>query len=75
MFAIVRTGGKQYRVAAGDKIVVEKLDGEADQALDRALGLIAPAARPRSGWHKASRGFVPGRHRSWTPKTPSRPDP
>lgn len=29
MFAIVRTGGKQYRVAAGDKIVVEKLAGEA----------------------------------------------
>jgi large subunit ribosomal protein L21 len=29
MFAIVRTGGKQYRVAAGDKIVVEKLDGDA----------------------------------------------
>jgi len=29
MFAVVRTGGKQYRVAAGDKIVVEKLAGEA----------------------------------------------
>ena len=29
MFAIVRTGGKQYRVAAGDKIVVEKLAGAA----------------------------------------------
>ena len=27
MFAIVRTGGKQYRVAAGDKITVEKLVG------------------------------------------------
>ncbi|MEO0464685.1 MAG: 50S ribosomal protein L21 [Pseudomonadota bacterium] len=27
MFAIVRTGGKQYRVAAGDKIAVEKLSG------------------------------------------------
>ncbi len=27
MFAIVRTGGKQYRVAAGDKITVEKLAG------------------------------------------------
>ena len=27
MFAIVRTGGKQYRVAAGDKIAVEKLPG------------------------------------------------
>jgi large subunit ribosomal protein L21 len=29
MFAVVRTGGKQYRVALGDKIVVEKLDGNA----------------------------------------------
>jgi large subunit ribosomal protein L21 len=29
MFAIVRTGGKQYRVAAGDKIAVEKIAGEA----------------------------------------------
>ncbi len=28
MFAIVRTGGKQYRVAAGDKIVVDRMDGE-----------------------------------------------
>jgi large subunit ribosomal protein L21 len=27
MFAVVRTGGKQYRVAAGDKIVVEKMAG------------------------------------------------
>ena len=29
MFAIVRTGGKQYRVAAGDKIVVDRMDGDA----------------------------------------------
>jgi len=28
MFAVVRTGGKQYRVAPEDKIVVEKLDGD-----------------------------------------------
>jgi len=28
MFAVVRTGGKQYRVAADDRIVVEKIDGE-----------------------------------------------
>jgi len=28
MFAVVRTGGKQYRVAANDIIAVEKLDGE-----------------------------------------------
>jgi large subunit ribosomal protein L21 len=33
MFAIVRTGGKQYRVAPGDKIVVEKLAGEAGETV------------------------------------------
>ena len=33
MFAVVRTGGKQYRVAAGDKIAVEKLAGEAGDKL------------------------------------------
>jgi large subunit ribosomal protein L21 len=36
MFAIVRTGGKQYRVAAGDKIVVDRMDGEAGSRV--ALG-------------------------------------
>jgi len=33
MFAIVRTGGKQYRVAPGDKIVVEKLAGSAGDSV------------------------------------------
>jgi len=28
MYAIVKTGGKQYKVAEGDEIVVEKLVGE-----------------------------------------------
>ena len=28
MFAVIKTGGKQYRVAKGDKLVVEKLSGE-----------------------------------------------
>ena len=71
---VVPVEGLEEAVAAFDEEQrLERLDGEADQALDRALGLVAPAARPRSGWHKASRGFVPGRHRSWTPKTPSRP--
>jgi large subunit ribosomal protein L21 len=41
MFAIVRTGGKQYRVAAGDKIVVEKLDGEAGAAVTLGDVLLA----------------------------------
>ena len=28
MFAVIKTGGKQYRVAKDDTIVVEKLDGK-----------------------------------------------
>jgi large subunit ribosomal protein L21 len=41
MFAVVRTGGKQYRVAAGDKIVVEKLDGEAGSSISLSDVLLA----------------------------------
>ena len=41
MFAIVRTGGKQYRVAAGDKIVVEKLDGDAGSTISLSDILLA----------------------------------
>jgi large subunit ribosomal protein L21 len=41
MFAVVRTGGKQYRVAAGDKIVVEKLAGEAGDTIQLGEILLA----------------------------------
>ena len=41
MFAGVRTGGKQYRVAAGDKIAVEKLAGEAGETITLADVLLA----------------------------------
>ncbi|HWH22240.1 MAG TPA: 50S ribosomal protein L21 [Allosphingosinicella sp.] len=41
MFAVVRTGGKQYRVAAGDKIVVEKLAGEAGETVTLGDVLLA----------------------------------
>lgn len=33
MFAVIRTGGKQYKVAEGDVIYVEKLDGEAGKSI------------------------------------------
>ena len=41
MFAIVRTGGKQYRVAAGDKIAVEKIDGAAGDTVSLDDVLLA----------------------------------
>ncbi len=41
MYAVIKTGGKQYRVKAGDLLVVEKLDGEAGSkvAFDHVLML------------------------------------
>ena len=41
MFAVLRTGGKQYRVAAGDKIAVEKLAGEAGETITLGDVLLA----------------------------------
>lgn len=38
MFAIIETGGKQYKVSAGDKIKVEKLSAEGDSvSFDKVL--------------------------------------
>jgi large subunit ribosomal protein L21 len=33
MLAIIKTGGKQYKVVQGDKIKVEKLEGEAGEKI------------------------------------------
>ena len=50
MYAILETGGKQYRVAEGDVIVVEKLPGEAGDAIefDKVL-LISDGADVKVG--------------------------
>lgn len=34
MYAIIRTGGKQYQVAAGDTLRVEKLQGEVGETIE-----------------------------------------
>ncbi|MBI2868045.1 MAG: 50S ribosomal protein L21 [Chloroflexi bacterium] len=49
-YAIVETGGKQYRVAPGDRIDVEKLDAEpgATVTLDRVL-LVAGEKTVKTG--------------------------
>ena len=41
MFAIVRTGGKQYRIGVGDQVVVERIPGEigSEVALTEVLAL------------------------------------
>ena len=40
MYAVIQTGGKQYRVANGDVITVEKLEGEAGSTLSIAPVLM-----------------------------------
>lgn len=41
MFAVVRTGGKQYRVAPEDRITVERLPGEAGDTVALDVLLVA----------------------------------
>lgn len=50
MYAVVETGGKQYRVAVGQQVDVEKLEGaEGDQVtLDRVM-LVAGDGQARVG--------------------------
>ncbi|NLA95590.1 MAG: 50S ribosomal protein L21 [Clostridiaceae bacterium] len=40
-YAIIRTGGKQYRVAAGDEIFIETIEGEAEDLVtfDQVLAI------------------------------------
>jgi large subunit ribosomal protein L21 len=46
MFAIIKTGGKQYRVAAGDQIVVERIPGDvgSEISLSEVLAIGGNAA-------------------------------
>ena len=50
MYAVIKTGGKQYRVAENDVIRVEKLEAEvgSDVSLDQVL-LIGGDAEPKVG--------------------------
>ena len=50
MYAVIETGGKQYRVAEGDKVRVEKLDAETGASIDLAKVLmIADGAEVKVG--------------------------
>ncbi len=49
-YAVIKTGGKQYRVAPGDKVRVEKLPGNVGDAI--TLGevlLVGGGASPKVG--------------------------
>lgn len=50
MFAVIKTGGKQYKVAKDDVIVIEKLEGEAGEVLsfDSVL-MVGEGAETKAG--------------------------
>ena len=50
MYAVIKTGGKQYRVQQGDVIFVEKLNAQADEAVtfDEVL-LVGEADQAKVG--------------------------
>ena len=43
-YAIVKTGGKQYKVAVGDVVKVEKLDAEAGASVSLPVALVVDGA-------------------------------
>lgn len=43
-YAIVKTGGKQYKVAEGDIVKVEKIDGEPGSSVQLPVALLVDGA-------------------------------
>lgn len=62
MFAVIKTGGKQYRVAKDDKITVERISGEAGDiiALDNVLMIGEEGKAPTVGAPKIEKAAVFG---------------
>ncbi|MDO4342413.1 MAG: 50S ribosomal protein L21 [Eubacteriales bacterium] len=49
MYAIIQTGGKQYKVEAGDELLVEKLDAEVNAEVEFDVLLVADDAGVKIG--------------------------
>jgi len=49
MFAVIKTGGKQYRVAADDKLKVEKIAGEVGDIITFGEVLVVGGETPTLG--------------------------
>ncbi|HYQ82388.1 MAG TPA: 50S ribosomal protein L21 [Anaeromyxobacteraceae bacterium] len=49
MYAVIRTGGKQYRVSEGDRLKVEKLDQEAGGKVSFEVLLVGGSGEAKVG--------------------------
>jgi len=58
MFAVIKTGGKQYKVNVGDKLKIERLDAEAGESVEFKEVLMQ--ADEDNGIVKIGRPFIDG---------------
>ena len=49
MYAVIKTGGKQYRVAKNDVVIIERLDGEAGGTVEFGEVLMVGGDSPKVG--------------------------
>ncbi|HET7826688.1 MAG TPA: 50S ribosomal protein L21 [Anaeromyxobacter sp.] len=49
MYAVIRTGGKQYRVAKGDRLRIEKLAGDVGGKVSFEVLLVGGDGAPKVG--------------------------
>ena len=60
MFAVIRTGGKQYRVAAEDVIRVDRVEGEPGQIVEFGEVLVVGGDAPQLGTPTVAGATVAG---------------
>jgi large subunit ribosomal protein L21 len=61
MYAIVKTGGKQYKVAVGDVVDVEKIEGEAGSEVTFPAILLVDGAEVTSDTDALAKVSVTGK--------------
>ena len=49
MYAIIQTGGKQYKVAAGDELLIEKLEAAVDAEVEFDVLLVSDESGVKVG--------------------------
>ncbi|MFO7245430.1 MAG: 50S ribosomal protein L21 [Thermaerobacter sp.] len=61
MYAIIETGGKQYRVSEGDVVIVERLDADPDAAVEFPVLAVGAGAGLKVGTPLVEGARVTGR--------------
>ena len=64
MFAVIKTGGKQYRVAADDLLKVEKVAGESGDIVEFTEVLMVGEGADTTDPHANTHNNLPGISRS-----------